>query len=216
MESPPRRRGRPPRIDRARIVAVARRMDPATLTMQAVADELGVDRKALNYHVTDREGLLELVAFDKLQSSMDEIELPADWRAAVRVFATTTRDGMVRTGALFDYVKMSLPTGLSAMQPAERFLQVMVGAGFTPHDASRALAFIAEMVYASARDTVLIERYAEHPQVTELKRMLDQAPPESLPMIRALSGVAPPEDQFEFDLRVCVAGLATLLEEEHA
>ncbi|MFF5083693.1 TetR/AcrR family transcriptional regulator C-terminal domain-containing protein [Actinoplanes sp. NPDC000266] len=123
---------------------------------------------------------------------------------------------MLRTGALFDYVKMSLPTGLSTMQPAERFLEVMVSAGFTPHDASRALAFIAEFVYASARDTVLIERYDEHPQVTELRRMLDEAPPESLPMIRGLSGVTSQEGQFEFDLRVCVAGLAALLEEENA
>ncbi|GIM93444.1 hypothetical protein [Paractinoplanes toevensis] len=50
----------------------ARDMDPATLTMQAVAERLGVDRKALNYHVTDRDGLLELVAQETLSSLLGE------------------------------------------------------------------------------------------------------------------------------------------------
>src|SRR5689334_6406529 len=50
----PRRRGRPPTIDRAGIVAAARRLDPKTLTLQAVADDLGVQRQSLSYHVADR------------------------------------------------------------------------------------------------------------------------------------------------------------------
>jgi|HubBroStandDraft_3_1064219.scaffolds.fasta_scaffold12670_6 AcrR family transcriptional regulator len=57
----PRTRGRPARISRERIIAAARTIAPETLTMQKVADVLGVDPKALNYHVGDRDGLRQLV-----------------------------------------------------------------------------------------------------------------------------------------------------------
>lgn len=57
----PRTRGRPTRISRERIFAAARTIAPEALNMQKVADVLGVDRKALNYHVGDGDGLRQLV-----------------------------------------------------------------------------------------------------------------------------------------------------------
>jgi TetR/AcrR family tetracycline transcriptional repressor len=210
------RRGRPSRIDRAQIVAAARDMDPQTLTMQAVAERLGVDRKALNYHVSDRDGLLELVALDVLHTEMGRISLPddGDWRQAVRVFARGMRDGMARTGALFDYVRIPLASGRDTLAPADQLIQTLAGAGFAAQDAMRILAFIAEFIFSSARDLVLTERHGVHPQLAEIQRLLDESPAADLPWLRrvtATEGTQAGEDQLEFDLMILISGLEKML-----
>ncbi|MGC0421449.1 TetR/AcrR family transcriptional regulator [Embleya sp. AB8] len=56
------RLGRPARLDPDRIVAAALTMDLDTLTMQALAERLGVATSALYRWVDGREGLLDLVS----------------------------------------------------------------------------------------------------------------------------------------------------------
>ena len=80
----PRQRGRPRQITRERIVSAARTLAPEQLTMQAVADVLGVDPKALNYHVGDRETLRELVAVDAFTVELSRMEIPTRRRLARR------------------------------------------------------------------------------------------------------------------------------------
>jgi AcrR family transcriptional regulator len=209
------RRGRPPRIDRARIVAVARDMDPATLTMRAVAEQLGVDRKALNYHVTDRDGLLELVARETLSAALHAFEPPAGgaWPEMVRAFAAQTRAGMIEVGAHFDYVRFPLDGGATALAPAEQVLRALLDAGFREDEAARVLGMLWELMYASARNAVLSARHGGHPQVTELRRLLGETPPDTLPSIRRLSDTVAgvDDEQFAFDLEVVIAGLGQLL-----
>ncbi|MYS82354.1 hypothetical protein [Embleya scabrispora] len=66
------RLGRPARLDLDRIVAAASTMDLDTLTMQALAERLGVATSALYRWVDGREGLLDLVS-----SRMAERVVPA-------------------------------------------------------------------------------------------------------------------------------------------
>ncbi|MEU4158978.1 TetR/AcrR family transcriptional regulator C-terminal domain-containing protein [Actinoplanes sp. NPDC026670] len=216
----PRRRGRPPRISRERIVAAARAMDPATLTMQAVAEELGVDRKALNYHVSDRDGLLELVALETLQLEVSEARLPSgNWREATRTFAYGIRDGMVRTGALFEYVRVPATSGgLSAFAPAERYAEILLAAGFTEEQAARGIGFVAEFVFSAARDAIMIARNdGVHPQTAELNRALEAAPPGEHPVLRRLQPYqfAPGDAQLDFDLNIFIAGMEQFLMPGH-
>ena len=72
------------------------------LTMQAVAEALGVDPKALNYHVGDREGLRGLVALDVFETELGRVELPADgdWRVVTRSYAAALRDAFTQLGVL--------------------------------------------------------------------------------------------------------------------
>lgn len=210
------RRGRPSRIDRDQIVAAARGIDPQALTMQAVAERLGVDRKALNYHVSDRDGLLELVALDALHAELAGISLPAgDWRQAVRVFARGLRDGMARTGALFDYVRIPLAGSSGVLASADQLIQMLVGAGFAAEDAGRVLAFTAEFVFSSARDLVMTERHGVHPQVAEIRRLFEESPAEDLPWLRRAAAANPAGiagDQLEFDLKMLIGGMERLLD----
>lgn len=80
----PRTRGRPARVSRERIIAAAGTIAPEALTMQKVVDVLGVDPKALNYHVRDRDGLRQLVVLVVFESELPRVKIPGggDWRDA--------------------------------------------------------------------------------------------------------------------------------------
>jgi TetR/AcrR family tetracycline transcriptional repressor len=209
----PRRRGRPPRISRERIVAAARAMDPATLTMQAVAEELGVDRKALNYHVSDRDGLLELVALELLSTEIGVAVIPAgtDWREAARLFAHNIRDALVSTGALFEYVRGPAVTGLAHLAPAEQFAQALIDGGFDEEQTAHALTFVAEFTFSAARDAVLVGRHGTHPQQSVSTQWLDQAPAGEFPVLRRLPGRQGSDAQLDFDLNIFIGGMERLL-----
>ncbi|MFI9776792.1 TetR/AcrR family transcriptional regulator C-terminal domain-containing protein [Streptomyces sp. NPDC051956] len=206
-----RRRGRPPRIDQDRIVAAARLVPPESLTMQAVADQLGVHRKALHYHVRDREGLLELLARDTLQTELGrhEASLEGDWQEVLRTFATAVRASIVQTGALYDYVRMPAAGGLGSLARVEQVAQALIDAGFDERTAGLTIGFVAELTYASARDAVLVERHGDHPQLTELRRTLDEAPDDEVVVLRRMLSRprAGTDEQFEFDLSTFIVGL---------
>lgn len=216
----PRPRGRPPQIDRPRIVAAARTLDSDSLTMQAVAEALGVNRKALNYHVRDREGLLKLVAASVFESELTAAEFtaPLDWRDALRELALTTRVCIIATGAaLAAYVRFDTEEDLNALAPSEATLERLIAAGFDTVTAGRALCFVMEVVYASALNA--LERSAargEHPQTPELRRALETEPDDRFTSIRSVLGAGAAGDSFdeqqlEFNLRVLILGLERLL-----
>ncbi|MGZ8814674.1 MAG: TetR/AcrR family transcriptional regulator, partial [Mycobacterium sp.] len=122
-----RTRGRPPRISRDQIVAAARSISTSDLTMQAVADALGVSRKALHYYVGDRAGLLTLMVLDQFERELAPVELPADddWRATLRAYAVAFRDGLIRVGIEDQATDFTQLRGLStaaALALADRVL----------------------------------------------------------------------------------------------
>jgi TetR/AcrR family tetracycline transcriptional repressor len=210
--------GRPPRISKGKILAVARTLDPESLTMQAVAGLLGVDPKALNYHVKNREQLMGLLANDVFGSAVEQLELPidADWREVVRVYAFGMRDSLVKMGTLAAYITFVSGSELEALRPTETLLQSLLRAGFEIEEAGLTLTFIAEFVFSAARDQVLAQRGGLHPQVTELEGLLANQPGDELPALRQVLAATPKgtgNQSMDFDLRVLIAGLEQLLAE---
>ncbi len=208
--------GRPPRISKEKILAVARTLDPESLTMQAVAGQLGVDPKALNYYVNNREQLLGLIAVDAFGSALEKLELPAedDWREVVRAYAIGLRDSLVRIGPVAMYITFPSGTGLAALRPADTLLQALLRAGFEIDEAAMTLTFIAEFVFSAARDKVLAQR-GGHPQVTEVQRVLADVSDDELLALRQSVHLVPPkgtdDTYMDFDLRVLIAGLEQVL-----
>ena len=94
------KRGRPARINRQMLVDAARSLDREGLTLQAVADRLGVDRKALSYHVAGRQELIDLVATQTISQELGGLELPLEWDAAIYSWAEATRRAMLREGSM--------------------------------------------------------------------------------------------------------------------
>jgi AcrR family transcriptional regulator len=214
-----RRRGRPPRIDRAQIVAVASTFDAEVLTMQAVADELGVDRKAINYHVSSREDLLQLVAADIFRSHIESVVVSAkgDWRDTVRTFAVGMRDAVVAAGSFAPYFKLPAGVFVGALEPVERVLETLVRAGFDELVAARALDFIVGAVLTIARREMSSSSHpGPPPEMVEFLEVLDALPKDALPVLRRVIATYPAdyrEHLLDFDLDVVIAGLEQLLAE---
>lgn len=193
-------------------MSAARSIAPEALTMQAVADVLGVDPKALNYHVGDRDGLRELVALDVFESALTRVALPdsGDWRSVLRTYCAALRDAVVELGVLATYFRLP-PTGIGALAPVERVLQELVDAGFSVADAGHALRLVTELGHAAGREAVFLAQSTVHPNVDEVAAALGGTLEGTFPMLRQV--VAAREDdtddeaQFLFSLDVVIAGL---------
>jgi TetR/AcrR family transcriptional regulator, tetracycline repressor protein len=210
-EFPRRRRGRPPQISRDQIVAAARSVPRDELTMKAIADALGVSRKALHYHVGDKQGLLNLVVADLFESELANIDLPdADWRAQLRAFAHAFRDGVLQVGVPATYVQLHGMAGLAAMKLTERVVQSLFDAGFNETLARRGLTVISNLAMAHAHIDLLKTQHGIYPQEAELTGVLLQMLPEQFPGLRRILAFVQneaPNDQFEFELDLAIAGL---------
>lgn len=212
----PRQRGRPRRISRDRIVSAARSVAPEALTMQAVADLLGVDPKALNYHVGDRDALRELVALDVFESALARVALPADgdWRSVLRTYCAALRDAVIELGVLATYFRLP-PSGIGALAPVERVLQKLVDAGFSVDDAGHALRLVTELGHAAGREAVFLEQSRVHPNVDEVAMALGGAADSSFPMLRQIVAARGDDTddaaQLLFSLDVVITGLEQML-----
>jgi TetR/AcrR family transcriptional regulator, tetracycline repressor protein len=181
-----RRPGQSAGITRDRIVGVAKGMDPSTLTVQAVASRLGVDRKAVVYHVPDKATLLELLAADAFSTRFLQTVIPADadWREAVRLFGRGMYDSLVASGGIANYFRMTESVARGYMDLAEGVLARLVAGGFHETTAARVLVMVAHAMMGVAKDVVMSSEAGEHPQRREIFR--DGALDDDLSIIRHL------------------------------
>jgi hypothetical protein len=191
------------------IVEAARSLDREGLTLQAVADQLGVDRKALSYHVAGRQQLIDLVATQTISQELGGLELPVEWDAAIYSWAEATRRAMLREGSMALVID-HLP-GAGILTSFDALLHRLLDAGFDEITAGRALYCLTGIVFAGARDTLLVERHGEHPTLAEVASILDDLPEGDLPHLRRLPLAGDPlrraEEQARFDIDLVVAGL---------
>ncbi|SBS76099.1 Tetracyclin repressor, C-terminal all-alpha domain protein [uncultured Mycobacterium sp.] len=212
----PRQRGRPRQITRERIVSAARTLAPEQLTMQGVADVLGVDPKALNYHVGDRETLRELVAVDAFTVELSRMAIPhgGDWRDVLRGYAAALREAHVALGVLATYFRLPA-SSLGALEPVERVLRALVDAGFSVDDASHILRLVSELGHAAGREAVFLSQSREHPYVSEVATALRSAGADDFPVLRQVVAArdtdADDGQQLEFSLNTIFSGLRAKL-----
>jgi TetR/AcrR family transcriptional regulator, tetracycline repressor protein len=208
----PRRRGRPSRINLQAIVEVARTIDPAALTMQAVAERLDVDPKAINYYVGDREGLLALTAFEIFNEELSKAPPPEgdDWRDVVRNYARALRHASAQLGPLARSIRLREAASRSSLELVESVLAAIAAAGFEPGDARRILVAISDIAFADVIDIDLVAQHKTHPQVPDLLQAIEGAG-QSFPHLREVVSVAqqsPHDDrQFDFHLESFLSGL---------
>lgn len=209
----PGRRGRPPRIDQQQIIAAAKTLAPGQLTMQAVADALGVDRSALNYYVGDRDGLVQLLVADLFDSELATVELPGtDWQDILRVYGHAIRDGVVRIGVVGTHFTLRGLGGSASLELAERITQTLLTAGFTVAQATDILTLVAALAFSDARDTLAMTEHREHAQLPEVADALARRPAEQYPaMRRVLAEIDHYARDFDFELDVVILGLERLL-----
>ncbi|MGK2868329.1 MAG: TetR/AcrR family transcriptional regulator [Mycobacterium sp.] len=212
-QTPRRPRGRPAKISREQIVAATRTIAPQALTMQAVADALGVSRKALHYYVGDRQGLLSLVVIDRFESELAVIELPThtDWQSVIRGYARAFRDGLIQVGVSIEHRPLHGAGAAAALGLAEHVIAVLLSAGFAPEDARKGLTAVATIAQSAAQAAIDAST-GQHDYGAETRDALNAAVPEQYPALRSVLAGSPPtpDEQFEFEVDVAIAGLTAV------
>ena len=213
MQGAGRPRGRPRLIDREKIVAVAVSQDPANLTMQSVADELGVARKSLSYHVADRDELMRLVANDVLRTEMRgarDRSASGEWRDEALHYARNLRRAVIGTGWFAQYIRMETQADLELLRPADALVASLLRAGFTERNSLAGLTFLSEIAIDAGRYVVRTGGTQLNPETVEVVRAISEAPEGEFDALRRVSTARnslSAEDQFEFDLQVAILGL---------
>jgi TetR/AcrR family tetracycline transcriptional repressor len=214
--SPRRGRGTRAGLDRDRILAAARGLDPATLTMQQVADVLGVDRKALNHHVTDRESLLEMLAIDAFRRrfSSADADLGTTWQDACRGYAAAMTGSLADIGAWVGHLPFTSPDDLAIVEPAEVVARRLRAAGFDVETTSRGMHLLMSICQGFAREVVMAGYSATDPQVARLRQALDASDEPLYPVLSELIDARIDnhgDAQFRFDIDAFIAGMERLL-----
>lgn len=211
------RRGRGVRagIDLDAIVAAARGIPPAEVTMQRVADAMGVDRKALNHHVTDRESLLELLAIDAYRTRLaaEPVDLGTTWQDACRGYGRAIWSATMDTGEWVAHFRFTSPRDLAVADGSEVVAERLLAAGLDEVATSRAMHLLVTTCTGFARDAVVGRREGGHPQIEALRAALAQTDA-GYPALRRLVDARVDnygEDQLTFDLDAYVAGVERLL-----
>jgi TetR/AcrR family transcriptional regulator, tetracycline repressor protein len=219
-----RTRGRPPRINQEQIVDAARSVAAGDLTMQAVADALGVSRKALHYYVGDRAGLLTLMVLDQFERELAPVELPTDhWQATLRAYAVAYRDGLIRVGVgsggaehVTDFTQLRGLSTSAALALADRVLDALLAAGLDPDSARHGLTAASNIAQSAAQTVVAQTASGIHRHRADTAEALAREPQDTYPALRRVLASAQPserdaETQFEFELDVVVARLDQIL-----
>jgi Bacterial regulatory proteins, tetR family./Tetracyclin repressor, C-terminal all-alpha domain. len=182
---PRRGRGQRAGLDLARIARVAADFAPRKLTMQAVADRLGVDRSALHYYVTDRPALLELAASYNFAAHLGPTQISDDatWQESCLVLARATRDGVRAAGEAALYIRAWSVSSTEALAPSELVLAKMSDAGFQLDDAARGLYGLSSLAIALTQRQLAA---AEHPLLSEAQRALEFDAERRQPLLAAV------------------------------
>jgi TetR/AcrR family transcriptional regulator, tetracycline repressor protein len=211
---PTRGRGRPPRVSRESIIEAARGIAPELLSMQSVADRLGVDRSTINYHFTDRDELFSQVASSAFGTEMAGYVAPEseDWRDWVTSYGEAVHRALLQHPEFAGHVRLAFGSNAEAFGPVEGLIRILSNAGFDERAVVQSIAYLSEVVHAAVRNEIEVAN-GGHPQGVELARFLGGQPREAMPGIRRIMELDPlaHEEHFAFAMRMVVAGMESLL-----
>ncbi|MGW1784032.1 hypothetical protein ACWCQQ_33730 [Streptomyces sp. NPDC002143] len=136
------------------------------MTVQAVADKLGVDRKAVRQHVDDRETLLKLMALDEFAANSPAVDIPEDcsWQDAFRIYAEALANAVIAVDALAEYLRLANSLLVRFGAPTESVVKKLTAEGFDDEAALRSLALLSNICMAYAQDAAFVSRSGERPR----------------------------------------------------
>jgi AcrR family transcriptional regulator len=202
-------------LDRDQIIAAAKTLDPAAVTMQAVAGVLGVDRKAVNHHVSDRETLLGLVAMDAFAESFSEVRLAtrSHWHEACRIYAMGFAEAVIAIGPLADHLQLGNPFVTTMLEASEVIVRKLIEAGADDETALRGLVLLTNICLAHARDVIAIATTDVPPRPELLRRAMSGHSPE-IPLLARIAELKVDtydKAQLELSIDVFIAGFSRRL-----
>lgn len=185
--------------------------------MQAIADHLGVDRKAINHHVTDRDTLLSLVALRTFADTFSGVHIAArdDWQDSCRAYAHGFTASVIASGTLADYLPVGEALVTRILQTTEALLAKLVDAGFDDATAVRAVVLLVNLCFGYSRDVLQASRQNERTRPLWLRETLAGQQPHDFPHLERIAA-GPPNtydtSQLDFSLDVFLRGLADIID----
>ncbi|MFK0288735.1 TetR/AcrR family transcriptional regulator [Streptomyces sp. NPDC090499] len=188
-----RTRGQSAGLDLARIVAAARSLEPGAITMQAVADVLGVDRSAINNHVANKDALLRDVALDVFAESFATVRIGASlsWQDVCRQYASGFADSVIATGPLAQHLVSGAPFQRRVLPAAEAMLGAMVDGGIDSDTAIRMLALFNNVCLQYAHDHIAALGAEQGPLLTALRQALKERNSDDFPHLARIAADLP-------------------------
>lgn len=149
-----RRPGKRAGLDVDQIIAAAKTLPVEQLSMQSLADVLKVDRKALHYHVKDRQSLFELLARHTFSQRLMQTKVTeaSEWKEACRIYARDLTDSATGLAELVDYLWFGDMMEDLPLEPVESVFKHLNEAGFTDEEAIRLMTVLATLCLGHARD----------------------------------------------------------------
>ncbi|XVV38360.1 hypothetical protein ACQPXT_34410 [Streptomyces sp. CA-100214] len=192
-------------LDLAQILRVASDIAPADLTMQAVADRMGVDRKAVNHYVSDRKTLFRLVTAEAFKRSFlaAEISADGDWREGIRLYGHAIAKAVAALGPLAGEVRFSRPADAVIIRNVESMLDRLLDAGFSLEVGHRALIMLTQLSFSHGEGFARMAH--EDPRAREawLREVAHQISKEPTNHLSEMLGlVANPYDEQQLDLTI--------------
>ena len=142
-----------PRLTRERVlraaVELAHRDGIESLTMRRLAEELDAGAMSLYHHVPNKEQLLD----GMIDLVFAEIELPpvgADWRAAMKRRALSTREALNRHRWAVGLMESRTTPGPASLRLHDAVLGCLRDAGFTVEATIRAYSVLDAYIYGFA------------------------------------------------------------------
>lgn len=211
-----RPRGRPPVLDRERIVEAASSIGIAQFTMQAVAKRLGVTDAALYHHFRSREELVRAV----VDVMMGEAPFPTGpdrpWRDWLANLAASLRALLRAHPGAAAFAAASGPTSPEQMRLVARTIGVLMGAGFDARQAALVYSLVTNFVVSSVQieERRTAARRARRDIPTRFARALrEHLPGEETQQLHEVAKTwarTSPDEHFDFGLEALLDGLDRL------
>ena len=192
------------------------------LSMRALAEALGTGAASLYWHVSSKDGLLDLVFEKVIGEVMVPDADPARWREQVKEFGRSQRAATLRHPFIVPLSLGRIPMGPNAVRLSERVLAIMTAGGLPPRLAVQGYLLLISAINGFTSDET---GGGEGPgpgreadSGTSQQEMADMItgyfaslPPEHFPNLTKLSGefsLTDSDERFELLLDIFVDGLA--------
>jgi TetR/AcrR family tetracycline transcriptional repressor len=209
------RAGRPPRLTRARVLAVARRLGARhgveTLSMRRLAEALGVMPNALYTYFPDKASILDAV-LDDLVGDVERPRHRASWREGLVSLMSSYRRQLLTQPGLIALTVSRPMVGPNALRLREYMLTLLRRGALD--DADAVSAYLALFAYTTgfvAFETGRTPGKTDTEQRAQTHRLHANLPEDDFPSTRALARRLrrrPGDAEFAAGLRALVAGFA--------
>jgi AcrR family transcriptional regulator len=191
---------RPSQLSREKIavaaLAIADADGFASVSMRRIAQEMGVGTMSLYYYVKTKADLIAVMD-DALMGEVLVPSIPANWREALTVIATRTRDVFLRHPWALSSM-LSAPPGINAMRHMEQCLQALARTSMSTREKVALLAIIDDFIFG-----YVLREAASDPKV-DLKLARAQLATGAFPRLKEAFGkgrIPAMSDRFQMGLR---------------